>query len=187
LAWIASTQPLPRLCSNETLFEIEARDLLPAGIGVDAPAGGVGEEDADRSERAQGLEARFALAQALLHLQALADISPHAADDRLLGPLRPKRIVVLDHALGAHPCLHAHQPARRAFLRDLGEIGREEAANLGHEELAQVPADDFFRAVKAQESNERAIHAQDGPLEIVQADQVVAILDQVAEPLLAPA
>src|ERR1022692_2381780 len=122
------------------------------------------------------------LAQQFLRALLFGNVVSHAAHNRRGYAFGPICVVIFPDSALARPRHHGHQAARLSSARHLAEIGIELRAEFGSDNLPHWNLQQFLHAV-AQHPGRGGIHRQQPAFQIVDAEQVLAVFDQILIPV----
>ena len=128
--------------------------------------------------------APLALAQCLLRMLALGDVTRHPANDRLRHSIRPQGVLVFPDPIFPRACLHMHHALGGPVFPDLVHVRVESLPGFRREKLTEIPLQKLVRSVP-DDPGGPWIHGEDAPLQVVRADEVLAVLHEVPVPILA--
>ncbi len=127
----------------------------------------------------QRAKALFARAQLACRPKLLGDVVREAANQATAVFQTPLRIVIFPFTHVAVGGTHAHHAVGTAFLQDLLQIHRKEGARFRDEEILQIAPDQRVPRI-AKRLLGRGIHGEERSVNVVRADEVVAVLDEIA-------
>ena len=137
-----------------------------------------------RGKLGEAPEALLALAQRRFGTHLFRNVVSHASHDRHGNALGAQRVGVFPESFFAGPGLHNHQPAGNAVLLDSVDVIVELRPPFGREDIANVHVQQLRRLV-AQDFRGPRVDRADAPVQVVRADQVLAVLHEVAVAILA--
>ncbi len=135
-------------------------------------------------EFSEALEALLALAQRRFGTRLFCNVVRHASHDRRRNALGAQRVGVFPESIFAGPGLHQHQPAGHAVLLEPADVIVELRPSFGREDIANVHVQQL-RQLVAQDFRGPRVDRADAPVQLVRADQVLAVLHEVAVAILA--
>ena len=123
-------------------------------------------------------------AQLLIRPHPSCDIVRDGAHHRRRQPFRTQRAVILPDPLFSRSRPDCHQAVSLDRARDLAQIGGALRAILRINNILQLLFQHLFYAV-TQQTRWNGIDGQETPLKVVDTQQIMAVLDQIAIPVFA--